>query len=140
MAQIQWSEELAVGVPRLDAEHQALIQRLNDVSAAVENRQGEVEIIRTLGFLSDYADFHFAAEEEHMAQIDYPGLAEQKTAHQEFLDTLKTLKQDFEEEGSTRTLAHAINTFLMNWLTDHIRTVDRRIGVFMANQGKDQAG
>ena len=75
-----------------------------------------------------------------MATIGYPGLAEQKAAHTEFLDSLKTLKADFEEEGSTRALAHAINTFLMNWLTDHIRTLDRRIGVFMAAQANGQKG
>jgi hemerythrin len=75
-----------------------------------------------------------------MAQVGYPGLAEQQAAHREFLDTLKTLRQDFEEEGSTRTLAHAINTFLVNWLTDHIRTVDRKIGVFVAQSAKGQAG
>src|ERR1035437_4783406 len=104
MGKIVWTEDLSVGVELIDRQHQTLIARLNDVSAAVDNQQGETEIGKTLGFLTDYAEFHFAAEEKVMTQAAYPGLEEQKAAHREFIVTLDNLKQDFEEEGSTRPL------------------------------------
>lgn len=138
MGKIVWTDDLSIGVELIDRQHQTLIARLNDVSAAVDSQQGETEIGKTLGFLTDYAEFHFAAEEKVMTKANYPGLAEQKAAHQEFMATLDNLKQDFEEEGSTRPLAHALNTFLMNWLTDHIRSLDRRLGQFLARPGRSQ--
>ena len=136
MGKMIWTADLSVGVELIDQQHQTLVARLNDVAAAVDNQQGETEIGKTLGFLTDYAEFHFAAEESVMIKAAYPGLAEQKAAHQEFMVTLDNLKQDFEEEGSTRPLAQALNTFLVNWLTDHIRTLDRNLGQFLAGQSQ----
>ena len=135
MASIQWTDDLSVGIDLIDTQHQALIDRLNDVSAAAETGQGEMEIVRTLGFLSDYATFHFSAEEKHMAETDYPGLAQQKGSHQEFMATLRNLEEDFEEEGATRPLANAVNNFLANWLTSHIRGVDSQFGRFLKDRG-----
>ncbi len=135
MGRVEWDDSLAIGVPLLDEQHKALVQRLNEVSAAVEACQGEQEILRTLGFLSEYADFHFSSEEKHMTEHDFPGLENQKAKHQEFMGVLKNLEQDFTEEGSTRALAESVNTFLLNWLTDHIRGLDHQFAGFLAEKG-----
>jgi hemerythrin len=126
-----WSDSLKIGVALLDDEHKALVQRLNDVSAAVAARKGETEIPRTLSFLSDYARQHFANEERAMRESAYPGLADQQRAHAEFITALKKLEQDYEEEGPTRELANSVDQFLSNWLGDHIRGLDRRLGDFL---------
>lgn len=135
MGNVTWDDSLSIGVPLIDEQHKALIQRLNDVSAAVEASQGEREIVKTLGFLSDYAGFHFSTEEKHMGEQGFPGLEQQKVKHQEFMAALKNLEQDFEEEGSTRALADSINTFLLNWLTTHIRGLDHQFAGFLAEKG-----
>ncbi|MFC1809062.1 bacteriohemerythrin [Candidatus Omnitrophota bacterium] len=135
MRTIEWNDNLSVGVQLIDEQHKMLIERLNDVSQALEVKQGEREIIKTLSFLIEYTDFHFSAEEKHMAENNYPGLDEQKIQHQEFITMLKTLEGDFEEEGSTPALADAINTFLLNWLTSHIQGLDKKFGDFLAEKG-----
>jgi len=131
VGKIQWNDNLSINIPLIDDQHKLLIQRLDDVSSACEVLEGEGEIVRTLGFLLDYTDFHFSAEEKHMEENHFPGLEEQKHQHKEFVATLKNLVQDFEEEGSTRILAESINTFMINWLTTHIQGLDKQFGDFL---------
>lgn len=132
MGRFEWSDDLSVGEETIDSQHKALIQRLNDVAAAIEQQQGEREISRTLGFLSEYVQFHFSEEEQQMEEADYPGLETQKQNHAEFIATLKNLEDDFYEEGATRPLAESINTFLFNWLTRHIQGLDRQFSEFLS--------
>ena len=135
MEKIEWDQSLSIGIRLIDDQHKALIKRLNDVSVAIENNIGEREISKTLEFLSEYADYHFSTEEKHMAEQGFPGLETQKIKHQEFMDTLSNLDQDFEEEGSTRALSDAINNFLFNWLTNHIQGLDQQFGDFLSEKG-----
>lgn len=65
MEKIRWSDNLSVGVELIDEQHKMLIQRLNDMTSAIEESKGPNEIARTLNFLIEYTDFHFSAEEKH---------------------------------------------------------------------------
>ncbi len=137
MAKIEWDNSLSIGIDLIDEQHKMLIQRLNDLSKAVEMMRGGVEIARTLEFMIDYTDFHFSSEEKYMTEQEYPGLDHQQQQHQEFKDTLKHIVEDFEEEGPTRALTTSINTFLVNWLIKHIKGVDLEFGKFL--KGKNSA-
>ena len=134
MTKVAWDKSLSIGIKLIDDQHKSLITKLNDVSSAIENGLGQREITKTLEFLSEYADFHFSTEEKHMKENSYPGLAQQKMKHQEFMDTLSNLEQDFEEEGSTSALSDAINIFLFNWLTNHIKGLDQKFGDFLSKK------
>lgn len=135
MAMMQWDDSLSVGVDLIDEQHKSLIQRLNDMSEAVAQRQGEFETTRTLRFLIEYADFHFSCEEGHMEATGFPGLGQQQREHARFRTTLANLKQDYEEEGSTKGLAKALDTFLGTWLARHIQGIDRQFAGFLAEKG-----
>ena len=134
MTKVAWDKRLSIGIALIDEQHKSLIKKLNDVSSAIENGLGQREIAKTLEFLSEYAEFHFSAEEKAMKDNDYPGLERQKIKHQEFMDTLSNLEQVFEEEGSTSALSDAINNFLFNWLTSHIKGLDKEFGDFLAKK------
>ena len=134
MTKVAWNKRLSIGITLIDDQHKSLIKRLNDVSSAIENGLGQREITKTLEFLSEYADFHFSAEEKVMKENDYPGLEQQKVEHQEFMDTLSNLEQEFEEEGSTSALSDAINNFLFSWLTNHIQGVDQKFGDYLSKK------
>ena len=133
-----WDDSLSIGVRLIDEQHRALIQKLDDVSEATKANVGESEIVKALVFLADYARFHFSSEEEYMTETGYSGLAEQQQMHGKFMETLKNLEDDFQEEGSTKNLANAINTFLMNWLARHIKVLDRKFADFLSK--RDSAG
>ena len=135
MKKIEWDDSLSVGVDLIDEQHKMLIQRLNDLSAAIEMTQGEGGIVRTLDFLIEYTDFHFSAEEKCMAENDYPGLDHQKKQHEEFKTSLKNLVDDYEYEGVTRALTTSVNVFLLNGLVNHIKGVDHKLGEFLQEKG-----
>ena len=135
MAKIEWDDNLSIGIDIIDEQHKMLIQRLGDLTRAMEMKQGEMEITKTLEFMIDYTDFHFSSEEKHMAQNNYPGLEYQKKEHEQFRSTLKRIVEDFEQEGPTRALVDSINTFLGNWLIKHIKQVDLEFGEFLNDRG-----
>jgi hemerythrin len=135
MQEVEWTDDLSVGIQLIDDQHKMLIERLNNLATAVEQHHGPEKIATTLQFLIDYTDFHFSAEEHHMAAQQYPGLDLQKTRHTEFKDTLSNLEADFREEGATHELAESIDTLLGNWLLKHIRTVDVEFGQFVKVKG-----
>ena len=86
---------------------------------------------RTLDFMIDYTNFHFTTEEKRMIKEKYPRLEYHKTQHQEFVNTLKHLSDDFLEDGATTSLAESVNVFLFNWLVKHIHGVDRAFGRYL---------
>ena len=134
MAKIEWDDSLSIGIEEIDDQHKMLIQRLNDLSAAVEMMRGEIEIMKTIQFMIDYTDFHFSSEEKHMAEQNYPGLEFQQAQHAEFKNSLNRLLDDFEDEDVTRELTNSINTFLGNWLIKHIKGVDLKFSQFLKEE------
>ncbi len=126
---------MSVGIELIDKQYQMLIQRLNELSEAVEKAQGPKVIVKILGFLIEYADFHFSTEEKHMKAQSYPGLSNHKRAHESFAVPLTNLEGDFREEGATKLLAGSIDTFLMDWLVKHIKGVDLEFGAFLKEKG-----
>lgn len=131
MEKIEWDDNLSVGIDTIDEQHKMLIQKLKDVSEAIESNLGEGTIAQTLDFLVEYTDFHFYEEEKQMIEHNYPGLALQQAQHKEFKKSLENFEQDFEEENATKELANHIRTFLFNWLIKHIEDVDLEFGKFM---------
>jgi len=130
-----WEDRFSVGIALIDEQHKLLIQRVNDLAKAIELKQSVGEIVRVLGFLIEYTNFHFSTEEKHMKANHYPGLNYQKSQHGEFKRTLNHLMEDFEEEGATQALADSINVFLTNWLVSHFQDVDMEFGKFLRDQG-----
>ncbi len=131
MVCIEWDDSLSVGIDIVDEQHKTLIQRLTQLSKAVETSQGASEILKSLEFMYEYTDFHFTDEEKQMAKYAYPGLEEQKKMHSEFTTALKQLEEDFEDEGATGSLADSINTYLLNWLVNHIKGEDVKFGDYI---------
>jgi hemerythrin len=134
MVKIEWNDGLATGVELVDEQHKMLLEKLNDISYAIENNQGIEIITKTLDFMIDYTDFHFGTEEKHMELTSYPRMAYHKSTHKEFVVTLKNMTTEFNEDGATQRLAESVNIFLFNWLVKHIKGVDGAFGRFLNEQ------
>ena len=135
MAEIEWDDSLSIGIELIDGQHKTLIERLSDLSKAIGMNVGEVETAKVLDFMIDYTDFHFSAEEKHMAEHEYPGLERQKQLHEEFKGYLNRLVEDYREEGPTKDVSTSINVFLRNWLVTHIKGVELEFGEFLNAKG-----
>ncbi len=135
MGKIEWDDSLSIGVELIDEQHKMLIQKLSDLSAAIDASRGEGGVVQTIDFLIEYADFHFSDEENCMAEHNYPGIEHQKKQHEEFRTSLKHMVEDYEYEGVTRALTTSVNVFLHNWLINHIKGVDHKLGEFLREKG-----
>jgi hemerythrin len=135
MTEMVWTPDLSVGVDLIDEQHKQLIDKMNELDRAVRHSRGVPKIIKTLDFLIEYTDYHFGTEEKNMLELAYPQYDYHRGQHAEFVNTLKNLEMDFEEEGATQALAESINTFMFNWLVKHIKTVDVQFGKFLDEKG-----
>jgi hemerythrin len=135
MSEIAWDDSLSVGVGLIDDQHKMLIEKLKDLSDDFKQGHEQNKIMKTLGFMIDYTDFHFTAEEKVMAENDYPELEDQQQQHAEFKTTLENILLDLREDGPSDELAKSINVFLLNWLVNHIKGSDQRLGAYLNEQG-----
>lgn len=131
MEKIRWQNTLSVGNEVIDNQHKQWIEHYNNIVDSITSQQSRTQISKTLGFLIDYTEGHFASEEKYMTANKYPGLAEHKAKHDELRATLATLVREFEEEGATTQLSKAVDTFLGHWLIKHIQEVDIKFGAFI---------
>jgi len=132
MKKIQWSEDFVIGVPEIDNQHKALVEKLNNL---VDTYNDNPEKIRdALDFLIDYALLHFETEESFMEQYNYPGLEEQIEEHRKFTKTVNKFVDDFLMMGATPEIAKRIEEELIEWIKHHILNVDKKIGEFIKKQ------
>jgi len=72
MTKLQWTDALSVGIEQIDCQHKQWIAHFNAAVDAMGAKLGTDHIIKDLGFLVDYTETHFAAEEGYMTAAKYP--------------------------------------------------------------------
>jgi hemerythrin len=135
MTEIKWDDSLSVSVNLIDEQHKMLIKRIKELFDAVNSSRGAIEIGKTLGFMIDYTEFHFSTEEKHMAELGYPGFDVHRKQHDDFKSTLNEMVMEFEEDGATAQLGEWVNQYLINWLVDHIKSIDTKLADFLHDKG-----
>ena len=128
---IEWTQKLAVGEKTIDAQHQELFQRVNQLLAAMETQKGELEVKRLVEFLGDYVVRHFGDEERLMLRHGYPDYPAQKKAHDAFVADFGKMKADLMRQGASPALAVKLNNTICGWLIDHVGRTDRALGAFL---------
>ncbi len=131
---IQWTEELAVGEQLIDTQHQEIFRRISTLLDACNKGKGKEAVGDVLNFLGNYVVEHFGAEEKLMQQYDYPEYPQHKQMHEAFIKKFEELKEDYEKNGVALNLVIQTNRFVVGWLNDHIRNVDKKLGKFIAEQ------
>ncbi len=105
-----------------DTQHQVLFELLDQVAE-------EGSAVEILGRLKYYAENHFALEEEYMLQLDYPGRDAHVRAHDRFREELAEISMDASTHDAVAR--QIISTFLREWLTRHIFTIDKELEAFL---------
>jgi len=133
---ITWDPTLVLGIPEIDAQHQELFRRLDALLSAIRGGSSRDEVGKTLAFLGDYAVQHFSAEERHMEERFYPGLADHRAEHRIFAAEFRALLAEHHRDGPTPSLIIRVNTQLTSWLRSHVYRTDRALADFLrANPG-----
>jgi hemerythrin len=131
-----WTPDLSIGIVQMDNQHKELFQHIASLRSALQHGEGRAALLKTIEFLKEYVDAHFSAEEALMRRHNYHGILEQTKAHdafrKEFSDFSKKLAT-LERQGEvTALLAIEFERRMSGWLVEHIGTVDKKLGTFLA--------
>ncbi|WP_373485669.1 bacteriohemerythrin [Acetobacterium malicum] len=127
---IVWTPALSVGVENIDSQHKIWFEKADQLFEAGKTGKSKEVIAQMFDFLDDYTKQHFRDEEAYMTKINYPDIEEQKKLHKNFIAELAKLKKDFQESGGNITLIINANQMIVDWLTKHISTMDKKIGTY----------
>ena len=125
-----WTPNLSVGVSMIDDQHKTWFEKAEMLFEAGKNNQAKEYVGSLLKFLDEYTKKHFADEERYMLSIKYPGYDEQKKAHTAFIAQLDKLRKDYDTSGGNLMVIINANQMVLEWLTKHISSLDKKIGEF----------
>lgn len=129
-----WTEELSVGVERIDSQHKELFRRINGLVDAIKRAECKYTIDGTIRFLEEYALIHFSEEERYMRSYSYPEYRQHKAQHAIFLHSLSALKKQSaspRQKGDSYDLSVETNRVVVDWILSHIAQVDKKLGEFL---------
>ena len=133
MAEIEWSTELSVGIDKIDEQHNKLIEIVCELDEAIKNKQAADMVEDVLVNLFNYAQMHFAVEEELFRKHKYPESALHEMEHQRFITKAFAFKERF--DSNRRGLSTDLLDFLSDWIINHIKVTDKRYSTYMKKCG-----
>lgn len=125
MEKVKWKDSYSVGIKEIDTQHKNLFELLNKL---IENRGESVRskiITDTLTEMTNYAKYHFEAEEKYMEKCGFPNLVAHKMEHRGFIK--KTGSLNFNAMERNETVPEDILKFLEHWLISHILEGDMEL-------------
>jgi hemerythrin-like metal-binding protein len=127
---LHWVKQLAIQSDELNAEHEAVLQKLNGLLHAM-NSGNPTHIALACGALSAEARVHFAKEEELMLAADYPDRTVHIEQHDELMRRLARIRYAMTSEVGFWSPASDLS-MLERWFVPHISYADRRFADFIA--------
>jgi hemerythrin-like metal-binding protein len=126
MSLFVFSDEYSVGVPSMDNHHIRLFDIMNKLYDARNEGRAKEMIGPILGELLDYTRYHFTEEERLMEQANYSGIAAQKSAHREFINSLVDYKQQIDDNPAMAVfVVTKVSMTATDWLKSHILRMDK---------------
>ena len=135
MPRIEWNDSFSVNNTELDDQHKQWINIHNKLHEMLINgKPGDLGSMQAdaLQSMQDYAEYHFAAEEEYLDKIGYPDFAMHRRLHDDFETKIYQYNRDIRD--GERILNTEIMKELENWLLNHILVEDRKYCQFAAER------
>ncbi len=121
MTFLHWTKDLELGIESIDAQHQKLVDYINEIAEANDNHD-RVALGIALEHLVNYTIEHFAYEEEMLNKAGYPLLAAHSRVHQNFVNKVAGFKTRFDYGED---VAGELLDLMDGWLFAHIRRNDQ---------------
>lgn len=134
MTFMEWEENMSVGVPSIDDQHQKLVKAINALFDAIEQRKTDGVLLKVFKALQAYTVIHFEYEEKLFAEHGYPDAASHSEIHEKLIVQLKEL---IAKRGEASSIELSVETmdFLREWLFEHIMHEDRKYSSFLIEKG-----
>lgn len=89
---IEWSDDLSMHNPEIDAEHKEFVSLVNKLNSAIIGRHNKADIESILNQIVTHSITHFSHEEKLFVEMHYPNTQEHMQHHSGLIMTLnKTL-------------------------------------------------
>ncbi len=126
---MEWSNDYSVEHEKMDDQHKQLFDIINEYYEAVKNDSSFSSLKKVFDKVLAFTQYHFKEEEELLAKTDYPKLREHQLIHQNLVERVLELREDLNNEvpGSPDHVKY----FLKNWLTSHIKGIDKQYSPFV---------
>lgn len=124
---------MSVKIDSIDDQHKKLINMINDFYDSINKKSNEELILELVRGMKAYTQFHFTLEEKYMEQFNYPGYAQHKKEHDEFVAKVNALEDKLKKR--TVIVSFEITSFLKDWLKKHIQQSDKQYSDFFIGHG-----
>lgn len=124
---IEWCDDYATGDEKIDSQHKQLFKFINRLTENIQAGKPVNAQDINIGFLEEYAKYHFCYEESCMEFYQCPTAQANKEAHQNFLEYYQTLAARIKKEGINAVNVAELQYFLENWLASHIMRIDAKM-------------
>ncbi len=131
--QLEWTNDLSVGVQSIDEQHRELFGLLNQFHQVSSEEADEALFREVVGELIDYTKIHFAFEETLLHKHEYPELDGHKLAHRGLANQVHRYATT--ANFGAGPLAAELYLFLKTWLNGHIRGSDKRYATHLRDRG-----
>ena len=126
--QMVWDKKYEVGHARIDSEHRTFLELVTSFSDKIAQRASDEYLLRQLGEIATYADFHFASEESLMEECGYPDKARHARLHAALLRDFHAKTNHF---SLGRISAHEVFEFLFQWFAHHSAQEDKQLALYI---------
>jgi hemerythrin-like metal-binding protein len=132
MAYFEWAADMVIDGGPIDKDHRQLVDLVNQLHTATSQGSGHDIVDKILEELIAYTVDHLQREEQLMASVQFPNLAQHKVGHDKFMVKIRELKQKY--DAGSITVASQLSTVLRDWLSLHIRRSDKEIKTFLTKR------
>ena len=129
---MEWYESYCIGVASIDSQHKEMVRMVSRLQTTLVGGDINLEVANALRFLVDYTKRHFADEEKFMSEINFEELVRHKELHKKLINDVVLILMDI-KKGKTID-PYAFIDFLTDWLVNHIRYEDKKIGKALAGR------
>lgn len=123
MAIITWKKQFSVNVKEIDAQHNKIIDYINELHSAMSGGKGKEILGDILEKLAGYTVEHFSTEEKYFDKYKYVLSVTHKLEHNKFVQKVVEFKKGYIE--GNLILSVELMEFLKNWLCEHILGSDK---------------
>lgn len=133
MSTLTWTDDLALGQPRMDATHVEFVDLLAALQAALGAGDG---VAPALAALVDHTDAHFAQEDRWMAALGFAAQNCHTGQHQGVMKVLREVQRLHAAEADV-ALVQRLADELGTWFPQHAQMMDAALAETMAARGYD---
>jgi hemerythrin-like metal-binding protein len=137
MSRLKWSDENAIYVPEVDAEHRSLYRLAAGLNKALASGASAEEIDTKVRALLAEVEDHFTHEERLMRAAKYAMFGWHKGLH----DSLRKRATVYAGRirAGDRKAGRELIDFTSRWLEDHMAVADKMMGAALRNYRRTHA-